>query len=81
VITFQPSDLPDVRLAREFASLREAREFFGLPTGSEFDRRRQEGEALRLRAEGLTTAAIAARLGVSERTVRHRLAAAKRRVP
>ena len=79
VITFQCSDLPDVRLAREFFNLREARDFFGLVTGSEFDRLRQEDEARRLRAEGLTAAAIAARLGVSVRTVRYRLAAARRR--
>ncbi|MGE5756488.1 MAG: sigma factor-like helix-turn-helix DNA-binding protein, partial [Planctomycetaceae bacterium] len=40
---------------------------------------RQGAEAQRLRAEGLTAAAIAARLGVSVRTVRYRLAAARRR--
>jgi hypothetical protein len=79
VITFQCSDLPDVRLAREFFNLREARDFFGLVTGSEFDRLRQGAEARRLRAEGLTAAAIAARLGVSVRTVRYRLSAARRR--
>jgi hypothetical protein len=79
VITFQCSELPDVRLAREFFNLREARAFFGLVTGSEFDRLRQGAEARRLRAEGLTAAAIAARLGVSVRTVRYRLSAARRR--
>ena len=79
VVTFQCSEMPGVRLTREFQSLREARDFFGLVTGSEFDRLRQGTEARRLRAEGLTAAAIAARLGVSVRTVRYRLSAARRR--
>jgi hypothetical protein len=77
IVAFQCSELPGVRLAREFYSLREAREFFGLVTGSEFDRRRQAAEARRLRAEGLTAAAIAQRLGVSVRTVRYRLKAGR----
>jgi hypothetical protein len=73
VITFQCSELPGVQLTREFYTLRELRVHFGLPTGSEHDRLLQQAEARRLRAEGLTTREIAARLGVSERTVRHRL--------
>jgi hypothetical protein len=73
VITFQCSELPGVRLAREFHSLRELREHFGLATGSEHDRLLQQAEARRLRAGGLTTRQIAARLGVSQRTVRYRL--------
>jgi hypothetical protein len=73
VVTFQCSDLPGVRLTREFYSLRQLRERFGLPTGSEHDRLLQQGEARRRRAEGLTTREIAERLGVCERTVRYRL--------
>ena len=78
VITFQCSEMSDVQLAREFYSLREARDYFGLVTGSVFDRRRQEAEVRRLRAEGLTTAAIAERLGVCKRTVRYRLKSGQR---
>lgn len=79
VVTFQCSEMPGVQLTREFHSLREARDFFGLATGSEFDRLRQQIEAERLRAEGLTVGAIAQRLGVSVRTVRYRLSAARGR--
>ena len=80
VVTFQCSEMPGVRLTREFRSLREARDFFGLATGSEFDRLRQQIEAERQRAEGLTVGAIAQRLGVSVRTVRYRLSAARGRI-
>jgi hypothetical protein len=73
VVTFQCSDLPGVILTREFSSLREVREHFGLLTGSEFDRRRQAEEVRRLKAGGLTVAAIAERLGISVRTVHYRL--------
>jgi AcrR family transcriptional regulator len=77
VITFQATNLPGIPLHREFHSLRELREHFGLLTGSEFTRKIQSREAKRFRQEGLTTQEIAERLGVSERTVRYRLAAAK----
>jgi hypothetical protein len=73
VITFQCSEMPGLRLDGEFHSLRELRAAFGLSTGSEYDRQQQAAEARRLRAGGLTTQQIAARLGVSERTVRYRL--------
>jgi hypothetical protein len=78
VITFQYSEMSDVHLAREFYSLREARDHFGLVTGSDFERHRQAAEAMRLRAEGLTTAAIAERLGVCKRTVGYRLKSGQR---
>jgi len=77
VITFQAADLHNIPLHREFYSLRELREYFGLATGSEFTRNLQRSEAKRLRREGGTTGQIAERLGISQRTVRYRLASSK----
>ena len=77
VITFQCSELPGIVLAAEFRNLQQARDHFGLLPGSEFDRRRQEAEALRLRSEGRTVRQIAERLDVSERTVFYRLRSAR----
>jgi Homeodomain-like domain-containing protein len=79
VVTIQAGELRGVQLTREFSSLRELRTHFGLQTGSQVDRSRQEAEVLRLRSEGLTVAATAERLGISDRTVHYRLAAASRR--
>ena len=79
VVTIQAGELRGVQLTRKFSSLRELRTHFGLQTGSQVDRSRQEAEVLRLRSEGLTVAAIAERLGISDRTVHYRLAAASRR--
>ena len=77
VIAFQAGELPGIVLAGEFRNLQQARDHFGLLPGSEFDRRRQEAEALRLRSEGLTARQIAERLGISERTVFYRLRSAR----
>jgi hypothetical protein len=78
VVTIQAGDLPGVRLTGEFGSLRELRAHFGLQKGSQLDRSRQEAQVLRLRGEGLAVAAIAERLGISERTVYYRLTSAGR---
>ena len=77
VITFQASQMPDVPLHGEFYSMREFRQHFGLLTGSEFTRQFHRQEVRRLRQDGLTTRQIGERLGVSERTVRYRLAETK----
>lgn len=74
IITFQASQIDDVPLTHEFHTMQQFRDHFGLLTGSEFTRCRHRQEALRLRGAGLTTQQIAEKLGVSERTVRYRLA-------
>jgi hypothetical protein len=73
VFTFYLGDLPGVRYAVEFASLRQARSYFGVPTRGEGKRERRRQEVRRLRALGHTLAEVAAALGASVATIKRDL--------
>jgi hypothetical protein len=71
IVTFQMGQLPGVTYDAEFHTLNEARRFFEVASGRE--RRTAERATLvaALRAEGLSQAEVASRIGVTERTVRN----------
>lgn len=71
VITFQMAELPGVTYDREFSTLAQAREFFAVPSGRQRKQAELEAAIAELRRQGLSQVEIAARIGVSERTVRN----------
>jgi hypothetical protein len=70
VITFQMSALPGVAYDAEFANLAGLRKHLGLPTRRQAELAGRVHAVAALRAEGLTQADVATRLGLTSRTVR-----------
>jgi DNA-binding NarL/FixJ family response regulator len=71
VITFQMAQLPGVTYDTEFATLGEAREFFAVASRRQQKQADLAARVAELRCQGLSQAETAARLGVTERTVRN----------
>lgn len=70
IITFQCAEHPSGAYTREFRTLGEARQFFDIPGEREQRLHDRKADVLAAKAEGLTQAATARRLGLSLRTVK-----------
>lgn len=70
IIVFQCSSLPGVEFDAEFRSLEEARKFFGLESRRQASVRATAEAVATAKAQGLTQAQAAERIGLSTRSVR-----------